>query len=392
MMKYPTEIRDRCVTGLNCVGFVTLLASMRVQLYCLAGSLLLIASLAGCGTPGAPQPPSLQLARPVDDLTASRKGNRVELDWTLQRKNTDRTLVKHLPAIRVCRREGTGLMSTCDVVVEIPPPKAPPQPKKKQEESPAIRMQYVDSLPPRLGQENPADFVTYAVEEVNSHGRSAGLSNQVPIPVAPTISAPDKLSAQVSGDGVRISWTGPAPPAAPLGLNYRYRIMRKPVGAPAYIVLADVEPAATGSYLDKTFEWEQKYEYRITTLTQVASRGINTAVEGDDSKPVEVFTRDIYPPAQPAGLQAVFSSVGQKPFIDLTWAPNLESDLAGYNVFRRVEGGQFEKLNKQLVSASSFRDENIEPGRSYIYAVSAVDLRGNESQRSAEASETAPDK
>ena len=365
---------------------------MRVQLYWLAGSLLLIASLAGCGTPGAPQPPSLQLARPVDDLTASRKGNRVELDWTLQRKNTDRTLVKHLPAIRVCRREGTGLMSTCDVVVEIPPPKAPPQPKKKQEESPAIRMQYVDSLPPRFGQENPADFVTYAVEEVNSHGRSAGLSNQVPIPVAPTISAPDKLSAQVSGDGLRISWTGPAPPAAPLGLNYRYRIMRKPVGAPAYIVLADVEPAATGSYLDKTFEWEQKYEYRITTLTQVASRGINTAVEGDDSKPVEVFTRDIYPPAQPAGLQAVFSSVGQKPFIDLTWAPNLEGDLAGYNVFRRVEGAQFEKLNKQLVSASSFRDENIEPGRSYIYAVSAVDLRGNESQRSAEASETVPDK
>ena len=68
---------------------------MRLQLYCLTGSLLLIAALSGCGTPGAPQPPSLQLARPVDDLTASRKGNRVELDWTLQRKNTDRTLVKH---------------------------------------------------------------------------------------------------------------------------------------------------------------------------------------------------------------------------------------------------------------------------------------------------------
>ena len=71
---------------------------MRMQLYCLTGSLLLIAVLSGCGTPGAPQPPSLQLARPVDDLTASRKGNRVELDWTLQRKNTDRTLVRHPPA------------------------------------------------------------------------------------------------------------------------------------------------------------------------------------------------------------------------------------------------------------------------------------------------------
>jgi hypothetical protein len=365
---------------------------MRVQLYWLAGSLLLIAAFTGCGTPGAPQPPSLQLARPVDDLTASRKGNRVKLDWTVQRSNTDRTLVKHLPAIRICRREGTGLMSTCDVVAEVPPANTLPQPKKKQEELPAIRMQYVDSLPPQLGQENSADFVTYAVEEINSHGRSAGLSNQVPIPVAPTISPPDELSAQVSGEGVRISWTGPASPDAPAGLSYRYRIVRKPVGAPSYIVLTDVEPVAIGSYLDKTFEWEQKYEYRITTLTQVDAHGISTAVEGDDSNPVEVFTRDIYPPAQPAGLQAVFSSVGQKTFIDLTWAPNLESDLAGYNVFRRVEGGQFEKLNKQLVTTSSFRDENVEPGKKYIYAVSAADLRGNVSQRSAEASETVPDK
>ena len=141
----------------------------------------MIAALSGCGTPGAPQPPSLQLARPVDDLTASRKGNRVELDWTLQRKNTDRTLVKHPPAIRICRHEGTGLMSTCEVVAEVPPPKPQPQPKKGQAQEPAIRMRYVDSLPPQLGQENPADFVTYAVEEINSHGRSAGLSNQVPI-------------------------------------------------------------------------------------------------------------------------------------------------------------------------------------------------------------------
>ncbi len=54
-------------------------------------------ALTGCGTPGAPQLPSLQLARPVDDLTASRKGNKVQLDWTLPRKNTDRTLVKNIP-------------------------------------------------------------------------------------------------------------------------------------------------------------------------------------------------------------------------------------------------------------------------------------------------------
>ena len=356
-------------------------------------SFLSIAGLAGCGTPGAPQLPSLQLARPVEDLTATRVGDRVELDWTLPRKNTDRTLVKHIPETRICRHEGVTLMSTCTVVAEVATPKPQPQPKQKGQQQPeAVRMRYADILPPQMGMENPAGFVTYAVEEMNSKGRSAGLSNQVAIPVAPTLPAPDELFAQVSGDGVTVSWSGPAPATAPKGLTYRYQIERRLVGGAAYIVVGDVAPSAGGAYLDKTFEWEQKYEYRITTLTEVQSHGLTASVPGDNSKPAEVFTRDIYPPAQPVGLQAVFSSVGQKPFVDLTWAPNLENDLAGYNVFRRVENGAPERLNRQLVQVSSFRDENVKSGRKYIYSVSAVDLRGNESPRSAEASETVPNK
>ena len=130
-----------------------------------------------------------------------------------------------------------------------------------------------------------------------------------------------------------------------------------------YIALADIEPESDGFYLDKTFAWETKYDYRITSVTLVHSQGVNMAVEGDDSKPVETFTRDIYPPAEPTGLQAVFSSVGQKPFIDLTWAPNMESDLAGYNVFRRVGGGEPVKLNQQLVPVPSFRDESVRAGQ-----------------------------
>ncbi len=334
-----------------------------------------------------------QFGASVDDLAASRRGNKVDLDWTLPRKNTDRTLIKHNPTTRICRHEGTTLMATCTVVAEVAPPTPKPPEKQKGENPPgAVRIHYVDTLPPQLGQENPAGFVMYAVEEVNAHGRSAGLSNQVPVPVAPTISAPAEVSANVSGEGIRISWSGPVPPVPPAGVTYRYRIMRKPAGAPAFIVLDDIEPSATGSYLDKTFSWEQKYEYRITTLSEIHGNGLSAAVEGDDSKPVEVFTRDIYPPAQPAGLQAVFSSVGQKPFIDLTWAPNLEGDLAGYNVFRWGEGEQPRKLNTQLVQVASYRDETVVPGKKYFYAVSAVDLRGNESPRSAEASETVPSK
>jgi hypothetical protein len=366
---------------------------MKPRLLGLMGSSLLTIALAGCGTPGAPSLPSLNLTRPVEDLAASRRGNKVDLDWTLPRKNTDRTNIKHNPATLICRHEGTTLMDKCEVVAEVAPPTAKAPQKQKGEGPPGdVRIHYVDTLPPQLGLKDPDGFVTYAVEEINAHGRSAGLSNQVAIPVVPTLAAPDKLDADVKADGVHVTWTGPAPPAPPQGVTYLYRIMRRPVGAPAYIVLDDVPPSATGSYLDKTFGWEQKYEYRITTLSQVHAEGLNAAVEGEDSPPVEVLTRDIFPPAQPGGLQAVFSSVGQKPFIDLTWAPNMESDLAGYSVYRWVDGGQPAKLNAQPVQVASYRDDTVEPGKKYFYAVSAVDARGNESPRSNQTSEAVPGK
>jgi hypothetical protein len=334
--------------------------------------------------------PSLQLARPADDLTASRKGNKVQLDWTLPRKNMDRTLVKNIPQTLICRHEGTGLMSGCTMVATVPNPKQ--EEKHKNEQGPAVHMKYVDTLPAQLGEQTPAGFVRYAVEILNTRERSGGLSNQVLIPVAQTIAPPEEVSAKSEADGVLISWTGATVPTPPTGLTYRYRVTRSPAGANAFIALADVEPESEGFYLDKTFAWETKYDYRITSMTTVHSQGVNMAVEGDDSKAATTFTRDVYPPADPTGLQAVFSSVGQKPFVDLSWAPNMDIDLAGYNVFRRVAGGEAVKLNKQLVPVPAFRDDTAAPGKTYMYSVSAVDLRGNESQRSAETTEAVPDK
>jgi len=349
-----------------------------------------VLTLVACGTPGAVQLPSLNLARPAQDLTAARKGNRVTLEWTLPPKNTDRTLVqlKHLSDTLVCRHLGTALMSSCHQVGEVTPPKGPQ--RKKGDPDPKIRMMYTDTLPEIMEQENPAGFVTYAVEIMNDRVRSAGLSNQVVVPLAPTIGPPALVSAEVSADGVVVSWSAGVIPEAPAGLTYRYRIERRPAGSGGYIGLNDIDPAPEGSYLDRTSAWETKYEYRIGAVTEVRANGREGVVEGDDSAAAEIFTKDIYPPAQPTGLQAVFSSVGQKPFVDLTWAPNLETDVAGYNVFRRSNGGEWQKLNGGPVKVPSFRDENVQLGYKYQYAVSAVDLRANESQRSAETSEVVP--
>jgi fibronectin type 3 domain-containing protein len=92
----------------------------------------------------------------------------------------------------------------------------------------------------------------------------------------------------------------------------------------------------------------------------------------------------------PPGLQAAYSGEGQKPFIDLIWAPVTNVDLAGYNVYRSEGNGSPVKLNADVVRSPSYRDTQVISGTTYTYSISAVDVRGNESQRSEEASESVP--
>lgn len=164
----------------------------------------------------------------------------------------------------------------------------------------------------------------------------------------------------------------------------------------------DIEPVEFGNQLacprmqvaqlDHSFEWEKTYDYRATVVTLIAGEnGTGQQVEGEDTPLVRVLAHDVFPPAVPAGVQAVFSGPGQKPFIDLVWTPNPEPDLAGYNVYRRDEsGGEAVKLNSDLIKSPAFRDNEVAPSHKYVYSVSAVDVRGNESRRSEEATESVP--
>ena len=93
---------------------------------------------------------------------------------------------------------------------------------------------------------------------------------------------------------------------------------------------------------------------------------------------------DIFPPAVPAGLTAVSSTNT----IELAWERNTEPDFKGYNVYRSAEGGPLEKI-ASLIEAPTYSDRQIEPAKKYRYTVSAVDLTGNESQRSEVAEATA---
>jgi fibronectin type 3 domain-containing protein len=65
-------------------------------------------------------------------------------------------------------------------------------------------------------------------------------------------------------------------------------------------------------------------------------------------------------------------------------------DLDGYNLYRHEDGTPAIKLNAVLVKTPAYRDVDVVSGKRYFYSVSAVDVRGNESVRSEEASELVP--
>ena len=344
----------------------------------LALTFLSLAVLGACGSPGEPLPPSLELARPVSDLRALRKGNTVILTWTAPTSTTDRHNIRHPGPTQICRASRT-LQQCGEPIAKLPPASNHHQ---------DVPRTYTDAL--RSFSLDPDAKLVYAIEVLNSYGKSSGPSNQVQVPAAPTLPAPSDLKAQLSGDGVHLSWAPATDVPQSPGVLFIYRLYRRETGTNAQGVAGEVPLQADSApnFVDNSIEWGKAYEYRMRIVTLIQqSQGKTQQVEGDESQAVTVIAQDVFPPAAPSGLQAVSSGPGQKRFIDLVWAPDSDADLAGYYVYRSEDGGEARKVNPAPVKSPAFRDNDVMPGHEYRYAVSAVDLRGNESPRSEQAEE-----
>jgi hypothetical protein len=353
----------------------------------------LLLLLAGCAQTGPPLPPSLELPKPPTDLRASRKGNRVTLNWSGPKLTTDRRSVRYLGPTLICRSLESEITACGNPPGMLPAPSAAP--KKSASERPAPQT-YTDTLPSTMQTQDPGAEFTYAVEVLNRNARGAGLSNRVQVSAVTVLPPPSDLAAELTDDGVALAWTSEGGSMNSPGVQHRYRIYRRDEGSGKDAIAGEVPIGEAGPahFTDSGFEWERTYLYRITAVSIVKRPDSEVQVEGDDTAPVRVNAHDVFPPSVPAGLQAVYSGEGQKPFIDLIWAPVTNADLAGYNVYRSEGNGsageQMVKLNSDLVKSPSYRDRAVASGGTYTYSVSAVDLRGNESSRSEETSESVP--
>ena len=358
------------------------------------------AAIAGCGEPGAPQPPSLNLPVPVRDLAATRTGNTVHLTWKSTTRTTDRAPVTGTVRTRICRMEGSG---PCELVTDEPWKLGQPA-------------QFDDALPSEELQ-GQQQLLTYYVELLNHAQKSAGRSNAAYSASGQAAPELTSLTTTLRPEGVELHWAAIEWPAA----SYQ-RVVRltrldqsparpKPATTPGSKGLLNLSapPAAAaplqtlevplprhtdprpgaGEALDRTAQFGESYRYEARCIEKMTLEGHAIEIVGELSKPAIIVTRDVFPPAVPQQLGAAGDIASHA--IDLSWSPDSEPDLAGYVVYRReVTGTQPpERVSGPTpLPSPSFHDVQVRPEVAYAYSVTAVDTSGNESARSAEMQET----
>jgi fibronectin type 3 domain-containing protein len=87
------------------------------------------------------------------------------------------------------------------------------------------------------------------------------------------------------------------------------------------------------------------------------------------------------PPTPPQIAQVVATDFGSA--VVVSWAPNPETNVIGYNVYRSQDNSDtFVKINPALVTGTSYWDRTVQTGHTYTYRVTAVNTWMRESSYS----------
>ncbi len=304
--------------------------------------------LAGCGAPGEPQPPSPPIPTAVNDLGAHQQGNGVQLLFTLPSHTVTGDKLSESPAIEIFRgsskANGSPDNKTFKLVYTIPGALADSYAAQG-------KIQFTDPLPAEDLRTRPGVIYAYRVRTRASKKKDSADSNTVTTKLYPVPDRIMSLNALVTQNAIELSWPVPqsaeSADSAALSGYHVYRGELDPSSPPPTpndltqakwksppILLA---PAQSNSYRDALFEFGKAYVYQVRSL--VIADG--NPVESDDSVPAIVTPRDTFPPAAPQNL-VIAEIPGENGAVseDLSWSINLESDLAGYRVYRSEQQGE----------------------------------------------------
>ncbi len=349
--------------------------------------LLLLVVAAGCGKVGPPVAPERRIPIAVSDLSAVVEGPAVVLTWSNPGTRADGTRMRDLTTVRVHRREDAGdgepkpaLLSWGKVVGydEIAAIRlAEPAPATIERS----RVTWVDRE--KL---TPGRRYVYVLTAVDSIGRSSPPSPRLVVNFLAAPRPPDGLTATAGEGEVRLAWAAPAflvdgsPAPATLG----YEVLRAPNATGGFAPVTP-EPIAARDFTDRGLANGQTYYYALRAVrTEAGGRARSTLSAVAAATPV-----DLTPPAAPANLVAVPSETA----VRLAWNASPEEDVAGYVVYRaEAPGTAYVRLTPTPITTTTYIDRTVERGKTYSYAVTAVDraIRPNESARSQPVRATVP--
>ncbi len=308
----------------------------------------------GCGKKAPPLPPALRGPNAPRSVTVRQIG---ELPH----------VVFELPSPRGVKP--TQEMSRVELIrlvydSETPPPPDPDAFRRRGERvrivqgdpfKPGAILALSDPSVKELDRSGAGQTLRYAVRVLDRRGRSSAwvaAPDLVPLPAG---RPPDSLAAEPTAAGIRLVWSGDA--------DRGYNLYRSS-GEGTQVPVND-QPIRATEFLDDDAQIGQTYEYLVRALLAEG----RPRRESADSEVAVVTAVDRFPPAPPHGLVAVQEGNG----VRLFWDPSPERDVAGYRVFRSLDGAGFVLIGPDPLERPLYLDADVRPGQRVRYRVTAID-------------------
>ncbi len=309
--------------------------------------------IGGCGVKSPPVPWETVVPKRIVDLEATSREERLLLEWTSPKENTDKTPVTNLEKFQIFRSEGTLIAGECRGCGETP--KVVHEMKvdgKEEMRGKKISVFFED-------QEARKAYV-YQVVSINRRGDPSSPSNPVTVYWDYPPQSPRMVRGERGDKRVDLFWESVE------GVT-GYNVYRRGEGEEVFpLKPLNREPLTVTQYTDLGVENEKTYIYSVRAVRRV----VKTDVEGKGSEDVRVTPTDLIAPNSPLGVVAIPLKNG----IELNWRKNTEPDLLGYYVYRRRPGEKdFKKLNETPLEKEVYLDTHVELEQDYEYAVTAVD-------------------
>jgi hypothetical protein len=255
------------------------------------------------------------------------------------------------------------------------------------------KVQFTDPLTPEETKAPEGKIAIYVVRTRVSQKRASANSNIISLRLFPVPARVASVEARVTEPAIELNWAAVNRTSAgdPLTVAAHYNIYRAELDAGsmdlanrdvsqlnlnAKLQLLASQPEQT--YSDTSFEFGKAYAYILRSVLD--REGV--VLESADSTPAIVTPRDTFPPAAPQAISAAVlpGEADNTVVVDLSWSINVESDFAGYRVYRSEQPDTIgQLLTQEWLPTPAYRDTSVLPARRYWYVVTAVDRAGNES-------------